>query len=454
MTHFIAGCSIGDLSPWEGVDLGGYPYFDRKNTGIHDPLYGTCLYLETEDKKKLLLLAGDLCYLTKAQADRIKDGITRKCGLSTDEIIISCSHSHSAPWMSGMYRSFPGQPEYESKADQKYVDFIVEKWAKTALKAISETYPAEYAYTKIYCGKEEGIGGNRTDPENGETDPSTPVMVIRKKGGPVMAIHTKYALHPTILHGENTLVSADYPGYIRKYINESYPGAVFMFSQGTSGNQSPRYYRHGQTFSEAGRFGYSIGEKIASAITDLEYTSDLSISHETMVLDIKMKNYGDPGMLKTKVEYYRKEKENVIRADGSYTDIQTADMWLLGSECEYNYAKLHKEGRLSEYYSDDIPFMAHAVVLNRCAYVFLQGELFVEYGEKIKHISPYAETNVITVSNGMTPGYCVTPEAAKTGGYEAWNSMLASDTGDKIVVSVTDMLMKIYEKNREERKHD
>jgi len=352
-----------------------------------------------------------------------------------------------------MYKSFPGQPEYESKVDQKYADFIIDKWSDIAKEAVLHTFPAEYAYTRTYCGKAEGIGGNRTDPENGETDPSIPVIVIRKKGGAVMAIHTKYALHPTILHGENTLVSADYPGYIRKYINERYPGAVFMFSQGTSGNQSPRYYRRGQTFSEALRFGYTIGEKIAAAIADLEYTPDLSISHETVILDIKMKNYGDPEMLRSKVGYYRKEKENVIRADGSYTDIQKADMWLLGSECEYNYAKLQNEGRLSEYYSDDIPFTAHTVVLNRCAYVFLQGELFVEYGGKIKRMSPYEETNVITVSNGMTPGYCVTPDAAKTGGYEAWNSMLASDTGDKIVVSVTDMLMKMHENNKEERKH-
>jgi hypothetical protein len=313
-------------------------------------------------------------------------------------------------------------------------------------------FDAGIGFIKTRCGKAEGIGGNRRDPDNGLSDEDVPLMVIKDREGKIRAIHTKYALHPTILHGENKYVSADYPGYIRKYVNNEYPDAVFMFSQGTSGNQSPRYFRKGQNFSEARRFGSTIAKSILGVLNDVVYTDTLNILHSTRILDLKIRDYSDIISALDKVEYYWKVKDEKIKNNGSYTDIQTADMWLLGAQCEYNYSLMYKKGELDSYYKEDIPFTAHALVLNGHAYTFMQGEMFVEFGLKIKKLSPFASTEVITVSNGMTPGYCVTKEAYEEGGYEAWNSLLDTQCGDIIVNNMLDMLTGMYMRYKEERK--
>lgn len=452
MALFKAGVSQTDLSPDKGVDLGGYPYFERANVGIHDPLYGTCLYLINDKCESVLLMTSDLCYMTKRQCDMVKEQVYAKTGILKESIIMTFSHSHSAPWMSAMFRSLPGQPEYESKVDEDYLKVVINKWSDCAKEAFDNIFDASIGFTKTRCGKEQGIGGNRRDPENGLSDEDVPVMVIKDKDNVIRAIHTKYALHPTILHGENKYVSADYPGYIRKHINMEYPDAVFMFSQGTSGNQSPRYFRKDQSFSEAERFGKTIALSILEIIDNVIYTDSLKILHSTRVLELKIRNYSDIESAKAKVEYYKKKKEEKIKNNGSYTEIQTADMWLLGAECEYNYSLMYQKGELESYYKNDIPFTAHGLVLNEHAYTFTQGEMFVEFGLRIKELSPFANTTVITVSNGMTPGYCVTKEAYEEGGYEAWNSLLDTKCGDIVVNSLLDMLTGMHMRYKEERR--
>lgn len=452
MAQFRAGVSQTDLSPDKGVDLGGYPYFERENIGIHDPLYGTCLYLVNDKDDSVLLMASDLCYMTKKQCDSIKDQVNAKTGIPKDNIIITFSHSHSAPWMSAMFKSLPGKPEYESKVDLDYLNKVINKWSDSAKEAFDNTFDASIGFTKTICGKEQGIGGNRRDPENGLSDEDVPVMVIKDKKDKVRAIYTKYALHPTVLHGENKLVSADYPGYIRKSVNKKYPDAVFIFSQGTSGNLSPRYFRKAQSFSEARRFGTAIAKSILNVLNDVVYTDALSILHSTRILDLKIRDFSDIISALDKVEYYWKVKDEKIKNNGTYTEIQTADMWLLGAECEYNYSLMHQKGELESYYKDDMPFTAHALILNGNAYTFTQGEMFVEFGLKIKELSPFANTEVITVSNGMTPGYCVTEEAYKEGGYEAWNSLLDTSCGDIVVNNILDMLTGMHMRYKEERK--
>lgn len=42
----LAGNAIADISPNPGEKLGGYPHYPRNNTGVHDPLYAACLYLD------------------------------------------------------------------------------------------------------------------------------------------------------------------------------------------------------------------------------------------------------------------------------------------------------------------------------------------------------------------------------------------------------------------------
>ncbi|MDR0416730.1 MAG: hypothetical protein LBH76_05340, partial [Propionibacteriaceae bacterium] len=255
-----AGVKQRDISPAPGVELGGYPYFARANTGIHDPLMAAALYLDDGSGGRVVIVAADLFWITRRQADRIRAGVAERTGLSADEVLITCSHTHSAPWMSVIFEAGPDQPPFETRIDDGYIEQVSTSLIGLAVDAVGDTFEAVVGHGRVQCGAEAGVGGNRRDPEHGPVDADLPVLAVHDRTGRLRAVWTRYGLHPTILHGENTLVSADFPGAIRRTVNARHPQAVLLYSMGTAGDQSPRYFRRGQTFDEVERFGAVLGE--------------------------------------------------------------------------------------------------------------------------------------------------------------------------------------------------
>jgi len=56
-----AGASIVDISPKKGIELAGYPHYLRHNTGIHDPLYASCIFLD-DGITKLAIVCMDILF--------------------------------------------------------------------------------------------------------------------------------------------------------------------------------------------------------------------------------------------------------------------------------------------------------------------------------------------------------------------------------------------------------
>lgn len=440
MPGFQAGVSSVDISPEKGVDLGGYPYFYRHNTGVHDPLFGTCLYLECEDGERFLLIAGDMLFLHREHVDAIRARIRQACGIPEERIVVSCSHTHSAPWTRRSFEFEAEDGDYRIEISAAYIASLIEKLSESAQRAVEHKFAAEIAYVRTRCGKEEGIGGNRRDPQNGPCDPDLPVFFIRDRSARVRAIYTKYALHPTILHGENTLVSADYPGYMRAYLGRHFPEAVFMFAQGTSGDQSSRFFRRAQDFSEARRFGETLARRIHRAYADASFGTALRLRARSRAMQLKLKTYGDEARALEQVDYYRRREQEAIASGAAYTELQTANLWLLGAECELNYTRLQQSGRLAEIYAAGQPYESTVLLLNDVALVFWPGEFFSDFGLKLKAASPFAETQVIALSNGELPGYCVTAAGLEEGGYEVWNTMLDPVSGAIAVDTALEIL--------------
>ena len=69
-------------------------------------------------------------------------------------------------------------------------------------------------------------------------DHSVDVIGFDDKDGNVVSTIVGYACHPTILGPENKLLSPDYPGHMRKTV-ENVVGGSCLFLQGAAGNQGP-----------------------------------------------------------------------------------------------------------------------------------------------------------------------------------------------------------------------
>lgn len=419
-----AGMSIADITPTKGVQLAGYPHCPRGNEGVHDRSYASCMFLDNGEKK-VALVAMDLLYFTKKRVEELRS----KFGF---EIVISVSHSHSTPMVSYVHEF---EREEGIDVSDEYTAELMEKTEKLIREASENTFDAQFATYVGRCGAERGVGGNRRE-RGGVADPSVNVMCVRDTEGKIRGIYTCYALHPTYLHAENVLVSADYPGYIRRYLSFAYPDAVFMFTQGTSGNQSSRYHRIGQNFEEACRVGTTLGTEIQNCIEKMEFTDSLEIDVKHTEIDLPRRKFASSAEAKPRMEAARQRFQSLKNAD--YITMRNAELDMFGAEDLYYLARELEEGET--FYDKQLPCEIQAVVLNDTALLMTQGEIFVEFGLSIKSESKYAKTFVVELSNGELPGYIYTEDAVNDGGYEVGNSIFAPTAGNEIVKAAVKLL--------------
>lgn len=429
------GTASVDISPPEGMELAGYPHHPRNNTGIHDPLYASCMYL-SDGETELEIICMDLVGLSRDSVGKIRSGISRRTGIPGKNIMITCSHTHSGPWTTAWLDA--DTQDMEMHPDQEYLASVIQAAEEIGEQAYRNRFEAELAVEKTWCGREEGIGGNRHHPQ-GMADPELWIAALRDMTGALRCCLAKYALHPTFIHSDSTLVSADYPGYMRSYLKEAFPDMEFLFAQGTSGNQSPRYFRTGKTFAEAERAGTTLGKAAEELLHQLCFSSSVKLQCTSAMADIPMRKLPSVEEARKHEQEKRLLWEKEKRIEDNDFNTWNAELQLLGAEFTRAFADALERGvKISVV--DEIPCEVQMIALGDARIIGLPGEVFVEFGKAIQYRSGAAKCFVIELANGGLPGYACTAQNYAEGGYEAGTSMLHEDSGDMLVETAVGLL--------------
>ncbi len=424
-----AGTAITDISPPPGIELAGYPHYLRHNTGIHDPLYASALYLEN-GKQNVLLMAMDLLFFSKKYVQAVRDQIAQKLPIAPDHIFISVSHTHSGPWAAG--RIDQESLERGLDVDPHYMAGLKRKLADLAAAAYADVFWASLGTGTTICGKEQGIGGNRRDPE-GSSDPRVWLLAVKDRREALRAAVVKASLHPTVIHEDSTLVTADSPAYVRQVFREAAPEATVLFMQGTAGNQSTRYFRKGQDFAEAERIGRTLGEAAYTALDNISFTSDASLGAYSESVDLPLKKMPSQAEAKAWAKQTKRQWQRLKEQGAPYIQVQNANLKNLGAENTLGYVRLKEKKIPIALEVDELPAQVQVLALGDTRMVGLPGEIFVEFGLEIEKKSPFEKTMVVSLANGCLPGYVCTRQAVKQGGYEAGASMLDAGAGSQLV---------------------
>ena len=437
MKKLFAGVKRYDMTPPKGVRLAGYPHFTRENTGYHDRLYATAVYL-TDGETEFVFVTLDILFFSKKYAAEVRQRVSAQCGIPERQILICCSHTHSGPWAAG-------NPELEATAgnsrdiDPDYLDSLIEGVTGAIVGASGDTFEALIGFGSAHIGAESGIGGNRRD-RNGICDPELNVVAVKDMTGAVRGIIANYALHPTFLHEDNLLVTADYPGYLRSYLEGVFPGAAVGFAQGTSGDQSSRYFRQGQSFEEAERVGVLMGRAAEKIICGAEFFTPDVLRHAWAELEIPIREYPPVRELKERVGIYTELYERLKASDAPYLDVQNANLKMLGAEDMLGYAICISEGRRVDLRDDENPAEISVFRIGGHIIVGYPGEVFVEYGLKVRNSGKAESIFVFELADGCLPGYCINDEAYAGDGYEAGNCMLAPGFGDTLADTALELI--------------
>lgn len=440
-----AGTALADISPKLGEELGGYPHYPRNSTGIHDPLYAACLYIDN-GIMEVAIVTLDLLFFSKKHVADVRRRVEGICGIPGKNIMISTSHTHSGPWASG--RLDIESLEAGKQQNPEYITFLNDQIVKTILSAKENSFEAEIATGVSVCGAESGVGGNRRFP-GGPYDPLVSVITVRDKAGDIRSVFVNYTLHPTFIHEWSTVVTADYPCYMRLQISEMFPKAVFGFAQGASGNQSSRYYRKSEDYDEAERVGRLLGKAACQVVENAGWKNSIDIHVASREMELELRDFGSEEELRQRLADATAHYKELYDAYGDSTNREEYYLWqnanlvVLGLEDQLGYVIMRNKGIRIELCDDENPVEIQVIRLGDTCIVGVPGEVFVEYALYVKAMAGYPIVIFNELANGCLPGYLYTPEAFKFGGYETDTSMLGPKFGRHMVDQVLDTIEEV-----------
>ena len=410
-----AGVAIREITPKERLRMYGYPDPpDRSALVAHDPLYGSVYYFENE-KEKLMYITLDLIGVTKERTNEIRMLIEKHLGIPRTNVAVACTHTHSGPGTGG---AGWGNFDQLNETHPRYNDYLRDLILDGAYEAVGNTFEAKVGWGVGICGKEMGVGGNRHDP-NGPCDPSVSVFAIKDLKDELRGCLVNYSMHPTVLHADSFVYTADYPCYIRQTLNAKYPFMVFGFQMGSSGDQSSRFFRQGQDFKEAERIGGTIGKVALEVLEGITYVAEAELKCASVMAEPPLKDFPTHEEAARILAQTRKTFEDLVAANAPYKKIRAAESIMEGSVFMEGFTRHFTENTVNILRQKELPIECMAMRIGDYCIMGVACENFIKISQTIKAASPFAVTVMSSVTNGTTAGYVCTDEAYDRLCYEA-----------------------------------
>jgi neutral ceramidase len=285
-----AGAAKADITPATSQWLMGYNA--RKSTGVLDRIYHRAVVMESGGQE-FALVASDLCLFSPTVYDEAAREVERETGIPRARFWWSVTHSHATPEVGppGVYKALLGRSDHEY--DREYAALV-----RSALVAAVKEARGRMAPARIAIGQGVAMANinRRAKDVDGQVslglNPDGPadrqLGVIRLEGldGRPIAVIANYAIHGTVMSGQNLLVSGDAPGVVSAYLEQKL-GAPVLFVNSAAGNLAPIYSVYPDAKSgHLSQFRVLLGDKIAAALARLgPSTADVSMSANELAVE-------------------------------------------------------------------------------------------------------------------------------------------------------------------------
>ena len=425
--EFRAGAVVVDVTPDKLPVLVNGGMLSRNLDKVKTPVNARAIVL-ADGKESLAIVVVDSCMLARELLDEAKKLAADATGIKPDHILISATHSHTAPSSHGCLGTDP-DPNYVPFLRAKLVEAIVaaQKNLEPAKVGWGSINAAEYTALRRWIRRPDRIevdpfgnstlranmhaGRNWDDVvgESGPEDPDLTLISFQAKDGRPIAVLANFSMH---YFGDRD-ISADYFGLFSDGLRERIAGKaaegtapfVGIMSHGCSGDiyrvdyAVRNYSVDPPPASEAPTLeGYTKGllDLAMSAYDKIEYQADADLAMAEARLHL---NYRVPN--KQLLEW----AQRIVASMGDQIPKTTEEV----------YAR--EQVLLHERQSTDV--VVQGIRIGDMAIATTPTETYAITGLKIKQQSPLAKTMVIELANGGD-GYIPPPEQHLLGGYNTW----------------------------------
>jgi hypothetical protein len=445
---FRAGAFAIDITPLKLPVIVNGGMTERTADKITDRLHARCLVLD-DGTTQIAIAVVDSCMVPRDLLDEAKELASKATGIPADRMMISATHTHSAPSVHGCLGS---------DKDEEYSRFLPPQIAKGIAEAHKRLTPARIGWavgrdeknvacrhwimkpgtaaTNPFGGTKDDLAQMNPGPANpnairttGDPDPEVPVVSIQTKDGRPLAIYSAYSLHYV---GKTQPVSADYFALFCDEIGkrvkaDGNPAFMAALANATSGDTWLMDY------SQPTRREYSL-QSVANDVANaafqayqrIEYFDWAPIVMEQSLLEVgvRMPTAEEVALAREKMKTFEGRKPKDV------PEVYARETVLLSQMPPTRELKLQ------------------AIRIGDLAIGTIPNETYGSTGIHIKKHSPIKTTFVVELANGCE-GYIPPPELHLLGGYTCWRARTAClepQAERKIRAAVLELLHKVSQK--------
>jgi hypothetical protein len=303
-------------------------------------------------------------------------------------VFIACTHTHSGPDTLDWYDHAPPISDWR-------IESLCQSIASSAYIAAKALQPAHVAYAVT----EAAIGVHRRMPTaagmerhpnpDGNIDHSLDVLSFVRPDGGIIATIIRQATHPVILGTSSTVVSGDWCGEARRFVETHLGGACLVFN-GACGDVNPHEWT-GASMQDVRKTGMRIGSAAVEAA--LRPMAPLAIDLFVSSRVLRLESHPHPYLTRAQAKRLALEEAMVVEVQA----LRLGPVVLLG----------------------------------------LPGECLSDSGGTIRREVAGAHAMLVSYANDYV-GYLPSSEVIEQGGYEARTRMLTSEGIAELISAAID----------------
>lgn len=415
-------------------------------TEVHTPLYASAWALQANGLS-LIWISCDLICLDEPSVAAIREQIAAAVPVPASQILISATHTHTGP-------TTCNTSVFSEIKDRTYLETIlcrivqagIASWADLAESsmAAAQTQVPKCCFNRRYLmknGQSQMHPGGPDNPDRlikeGPEDDTLSLLWFEKDGKPAGVI-VNFGTHASVLYGLH-IISADFPGVLRRVVQRIYGDIPVLFLQGCCGNTSPVDHAHdpswGRGMESSERVGTILGGEVVKQMamhraTKTEFSS-VSFASKKVSLPYQPLTAQQSVATRSWIGKFHAGKKSIEVINGNVTDV--AD-WALAAKSLLLEEKL----RRAPSYSAELC----ALRLDDLLFLTNPAELFVEFQLSLREKFPAAVLFSASITNGWCC-YVPTRHAHLCRGYEVeqcWFNWNAGQMIEDGLLALTDEL--------------
>jgi len=448
LAEFRAGAAAVDVTPQEFPVIVVGSMLSRTATEVHTPLFAKAIVLD-DGKTRLAIVVVDTCAMPRSLLDEAKTLAARSTGIPAENMLISATHTHSAPAVIGGLGTDP-DPNYPPFLKVRLVEAI-EKAAKNlepARVGAAVGNAAPYTAVRRWIRRPDRVRddpfGNPTVRANmhpgyqspdatgpsGPTDPDLSVISFQSRDGRPIALLANFSMH---YYGSPS-VGADYFGLFSDRMKEriapgdvapNRPPFVGIMSHGPSGDIWLRDYLKPapkEPPHDISSYTDALVNIAHDAYKTIQYRDDVTLAMAQTDLPLKFR---------------LPDKQRLEWARGIMDAMEGAS--------PTNTTEVYAREAIFLHEQQGVSLILQALRIGDIGITAIPNEVYALTSLKLKAYSPLRTTVNIELANG-SEGYIPPPEQHPLGGYNTWPARSASlevNAEPKIVETVLRMLEKV-----------